>query len=141
MVVLDTDHMSLLEWEERPDTQQLRARLSQLAVTDVATTIVSFEEQVRGLMSYLSKATQPSHQIEGYRRLKSQLENYCGVPVLEYDDRAAREFERLRHLRVRIGTMDLKIAAIVVAHGATLLTRNLVDFRKVPGLKVEDWTT
>ena len=42
--------------------------------------------------------------------------------------------------RVRIGTMDLKIAAIVLAHDATLLSRNLSDFRKVPGLKVEDWT-
>jgi tRNA(fMet)-specific endonuclease VapC len=36
--------------------------------------------------------------------------------------------------------MDLKIAAIVLAHDATLLSRNLSDFRKVPGLKVEDWT-
>jgi tRNA(fMet)-specific endonuclease VapC len=36
--------------------------------------------------------------------------------------------------------MDLKIAAIVRARGATLLSRNLVDFRKVPGLKVADWT-
>ena len=39
-----------------------------------------------------------------------------------------------------IGTIDLKIAAIVLANDATLLRRNLSDFRKVPGLKVEDWT-
>ena len=36
--------------------------------------------------------------------------------------------------------MDLKIAAIVLANDATLLTRNLGDFRKVPDLKAEDWT-
>ena len=41
---------------------------------------------------------------------------------------------------IRIGTMDLKIAAIVLAHDATLLTKNLSDFRKVPGSKVADWT-
>jgi len=35
--------------------------------------------------------------------------------------------------------MDLKIASIVLVHGATLLTNNVRDFEKVPGLKVEDW--
>jgi tRNA(fMet)-specific endonuclease VapC len=140
MVALDTDHMSLLEWEERPETQRLRARLGQLPVADVATTIVSFEEQMRGWMSYLSKATRLDRQIEGYGRLKSQLQNYCEIPVLEFDEKAASEFERLRQMRLRIGTMDQKIAAIVVSRDAILLSKNLVDFSKVPGLKVEDWT-
>jgi tRNA(fMet)-specific endonuclease VapC len=39
-----------------------------------------------------------------------------------------------------IGTMDLRIASIVLAHDATLLSANLSDFRRVPGLKAEDWS-
>ena len=35
--------------------------------------------------------------------------------------------------------MDLKIASIVLVHGATLLSSNLQDFERVPGLPVEDW--
>ena len=35
--------------------------------------------------------------------------------------------------------MDLRIACIVLAHNATLLTANLRDFRKIPDLRVEDW--
>jgi tRNA(fMet)-specific endonuclease VapC len=35
--------------------------------------------------------------------------------------------------------MDLKIAAINLVHDAILLTRNLVDFAKIPGLRVENW--
>jgi tRNA(fMet)-specific endonuclease VapC len=53
---------------------------------------------------------------------------------------AAEQFQRLQLLRLRIGTMDMKIAAIALANDATLLTRNLADFGKVPGLRVEDWT-
>ena len=43
-------------------------------------------------------------------------------------------------MKIRIGTMDLRIAAITFAHDALLLSKNLTDFRKVPGLHVEDWT-
>jgi len=33
----------------------------------------------------------------------------------------------------------MKIAAITLAHGAALLTRNIADFAKVPGLRFENW--
>ncbi|WP_395092089.1 hypothetical protein [Armatimonas sp.] len=36
--------------------------------------------------------------------------------------------------------MDLKIASIALSNQATLLTRNLRDYSKVPGLRCEDWT-
>jgi tRNA(fMet)-specific endonuclease VapC len=65
----------------------------------------------------------------------------CIPEVLEFDDQAAMEFQRLRKLVAQVGTMDLKIAAIVLTQGAKLLSRNLVDFRKIPNLDVEDWTT
>ena len=83
---------------------------------------------------------QQRRQIEAYRRLLRHLDNYRHIPVLPFDEQAAAEYERLRRSRIRIGTMDLKIAAIALSLDATLLSRNLVDFAKVPGLKVEDWT-
>jgi len=43
-------------------------------------------------------------------------------------------------MRLRIGTMDLRIAAITLAYGATLVTRNVQDFQRIPGLVIEDWT-
>ena len=60
--------------------------------------------------------------------------------MLDFDEAAAAKFEDLQRLRLRIGTMDLKIAAIAVSRGATVLSRNLKDFGRVPGLKAEDWT-
>ena len=61
-------------------------------------------------------------------------------PVIDFDEDSAIEFETLVQSRLRIGTMDLKIAAIAIAHDALLISRNLRDFRKVPRLRVEDWS-
>jgi len=74
---------------------------------------------------------------------QSNRENLSVVVLdteLEFDPLAAAEFQRLRRSFRRLGTMDLKIAAIVLVHDATLLSRNLSDFARLPGLKVEDWT-
>jgi tRNA(fMet)-specific endonuclease VapC len=140
MVVLDTDHLSLLEREDSPAGQHLRARLSALNHALRATTIITYEEQTRGWMAYMARAKSVAQEIEAYARLKRHLRNYRNILVLDFDERAAVEYQQLRRSRIRIGAMDLKIAAIVLAHDATLLTMNLSDFRKVPGLKVADWT-
>ena len=81
-----------------------------------------------------------AQQVEAYRRLLQHLANDRRIPVLAFDETAAIVFQQVRHARLRIGTMDLKIAAIAVSRHATLLSRNLADFRQVAGLQVEDWT-
>ena len=59
--------------------------------------------------------------------------------VLPFDQEAADLFRQFQKQRIRICTMDLKIACITIAHDATLLTRNTVDFAQVPGLRFENW--
>lgn len=140
MVVLDTDHLSVLEWETDAPSGKLFARLSQLAPDEAATTIINFEEQMRGWLAYLARVRTLAQQVEAYRRLQRHLDNYQTIPVLAFDPRAAAKFQHLRRSFRRIGTMDLKIAAIALVHDATLLSRNLSDFGRLPGLKVEDWT-
>jgi tRNA(fMet)-specific endonuclease VapC len=141
MYILDTDHISVMESANpSADGRRLRFRLGKLKPEGRITTIITFEEQVRGWMSFLAQARSLEKQVGAYRRLKGVLDRYLKITVLEFDEAAAFEFVRLRSLRLRIGTMDLKIAAIALAHGATVLTRNLKDFGLVPGLRVEDWT-
>ena len=53
----------------------------------------------------------------------------------------AAVFDALLAQRVRVATMDLRIASIVLSRGMVLVTRNMSDFRKVPGLPIEDWTS
>ncbi len=140
MVILDTDHMSLLERTESTAGARLRSRLEPFAAGEWATTIISYEEQTRGWLGVLPQARSMSRQIEAYARLNKQLDHYRGITVLDFEERAATEYQRLRQARLRIGAMDLKIAAIVLARGAILLSRNRSHFGQVPGLQVEDWT-
>jgi tRNA(fMet)-specific endonuclease VapC len=91
-------------------------------------------------MAYVARATSMDQQFEAYARLRRHLENYRQVLVLDFDEAAIHEFQQLQRERIRIGTMDLKIAAIALSLNATVLTRNVADFRMVPNLKVEDWT-
>ena len=62
---------------------------------------------------------------------------------LPFDDAAAEHSSVLRHHLESIGQMigpyDLQIAAIALANGCTLVTHNVSEFSRVPGLVVEDW--
>jgi tRNA(fMet)-specific endonuclease VapC len=92
-------------------------------------------------LAKISRAKNRPQEIEAYRQLHRNLDDFRTARVLDYDEPAAVELQRLRRMKIRIGTQDLKIAAITFVHDATLLSGNLRDFRKVPGLKVEDWTS
>jgi tRNA(fMet)-specific endonuclease VapC len=140
MFVLDTDHVSLMEWSAGPARENLLRRLSTIPPRQVFTTILTYEEQTRGWMAYAARARTIAQQVEAYSKMKLHLDLYRRVQVLGFDDRAGTEFERLRGARIRIGAMDLRIAAVALTHGATVLSRNIKDFSQVPDLLVEDWT-
>lgn len=92
------------------------------------------------MVCYLAKARTPQATIEAYARMLKHLENWRQMYVLPFDDRGHVELENLRHRKLRLGASDLKIAAIVLANDGLLLSRNLNDFGKIKGLRVEDWT-
>jgi tRNA(fMet)-specific endonuclease VapC len=115
MVVLDTDHISVLERHTQPGSTTLRAHLAHLPPDEVVTTIISYEEQMQGWMAHLAQSQSVAQQVVAYGRLLQHLDNYRRIPVLEFDEAAAVVFQRLRRARRRVGTMDLKIAAIVLS--------------------------
>ena len=139
MIILDTDIVSLLDRREGDAYENIVARLAHPDASEVCTTIVTFEEQLRGWLTTIASARSPVQQVRAYGRLHRLLRAYQLRPVIDFDDAAVKRFAELRRT-VRIGTMDLRIASIALTHGALLVTRNLVDFRQVPELQVEDWS-
>jgi tRNA(fMet)-specific endonuclease VapC len=138
MLVLDTDHLTEYQKGTSPGARRLKQRLADTSDA-YATTIITVEEIMRGWMAAIRRIHDPQRQINGYEKLRQLFRFFATWNVLEWDGRAADEFEALKQAKIRIGSMDLKIASICMANKATLLSRNRRDFENVPGLRVEDW--
>lgn len=138
--LLDTDHLSILHRRSQPACDQLVARLEQYPADDMGTTIISFHELVKGWMAYLNRSRTSDEVVRAYAELEAIWRSFCKMNVIPFSAEAQQRFKELRRRGVRIGTMDLRIACIALDTDSVVLTRNLVDFQKVPDLAVEDWT-
>jgi tRNA(fMet)-specific endonuclease VapC len=106
----------------------------------VPSAIVTIHEQFLGSHTYINRARNSEQLVRGYEFMTKLVRDLKIIPVVRFDEKAAAIFDRLQSQRIKLGTMDLRIAAIALAHGLVLLTRNHRDFIKVPELVTEDWT-
>ncbi|PWU08609.1 MAG: PIN domain-containing protein [Verrucomicrobia bacterium] len=137
MRVLDTDHFS--GWERGSEAGiRLRTKI-ELLKADVFLTVITLEEQFRGWLAEIRGHHDPHRQITAYSKLQKQTEAFANWTILPWDGTSAELFLTLRRKGVRIGSLDLKIACIALAHDLALLTRNTADFGQVPGLRFENW--
>ena len=137
--LLDTDHISILQWQTGQEFAALSARLAVHALADFAVCVVSFHEQVLGCHTYISRARTSADVVRGYQMLDRVLDAFATAQVLPFDA-AAAVCAGLVTQRVRLAVMDLRIAAVALSQGLVLLTRNQRDFGRVPALLTEDWT-
>jgi tRNA(fMet)-specific endonuclease VapC len=138
--LLDTDHISIMQRQAGSEYATLLLRIAQYPPTDLACSIISFHEQILGCHTYISQGRRVEDVVRGYGMLAQVLQDFTEALVIPFDAAAAVVFEGLVGQRVRVGTMDLRIAAIALSREMVLVTRNASDFRKVPGLRIEDWT-
>ena len=109
MILLDTDHLTLLSYADSPRGAALSARLEKSADREIGTTIISVEEQWRGWFAVIARHRDVRRQVKPYRELIDLHAFLSGWPILPFDDDAADRFEQLRSNGVRIGTMDLRL--------------------------------
>ncbi|BDA73624.1 hypothetical protein RIVM261_038840 [Rivularia sp. IAM M-261] len=137
--VLDTDHISLYE-RAHPQVSSRIIDIRQNSLDILSTTVVTVEEQYAGRIAQIRKAVTAQALIKAYERLKQTFAVLLEFDILEYNLQADQYLREFRKAGIRIGTQDLRIACIVIAHGSVLLTRNRQDFEKVPGLNIQDWS-
>lgn len=134
--ILDTDHFSLFQQGHPLITQLINAILPE----EIATTIITSEEQLYGRLSRIRRETSRDALILAYKKLWDTLEDFQSINLLEFNQDAYDCYTELVSQRIRIGTQDLRIAAIAISRNGILVTRNRRDFERVPGLMFEDWT-
>lgn len=103
-------------------------------------TIVSFHEQVNGWTAYIARARDSGLLVRGYTELDGILSDFAQAQVLPFSAAAADIYDDLKKRKIRVGAMDLRIASIAIANQMTVLTRNTIDFERIPNLSFEDWT-
>jgi tRNA(fMet)-specific endonuclease VapC len=101
---------------------------------------VSVEEHYAERLAQIWKASTSEALVAAYQRLQQTYNLFSDLSVLKYSLIADQTFREFRAAGIRIGTQDLRIAAIALAHDGILITRNLRDFEKVPSLKIQDWS-
>lgn len=138
MLILDTDHLTEFQRGASDAARRLKQRLDD-ANEPFGTTIVTVEEIIRGWLAAIRRTSDPARQVNSYFRLRQLFRFFATWGVHDWTQAAAIEFAQQRAAKVRIGTMDLKIASIAIVNGAKLLNRNVRDFEHVRGLSVADW--
>lgn len=136
MYVLDTDHLSL----NQRGHPKIRERLTLIPADEIAITIITAEEQLRGRLAQLGKATSGHARSTAYLYLRKAILGLAKLNILDYDASSESIYQGLKLQRIRAGSQDLRIAAITLANNGTLVTGNRSDFAKVSGLMLEDWT-
>lgn len=135
LYVLDTDILSLYQRGHALVTQHVDARQA----GEVVITVITVEEQLLGWYAALRKAKRKDQIANVYKRLAETLPLFAKWPALAFPESAIDRYHTLVGLKLNIGRMDLRIAAIVLESNAILVTRNDRDFSRVPTLVIENW--
>jgi tRNA(fMet)-specific endonuclease VapC len=134
--LLDTDTLSLYGNGDEIVGQRVDSTpLGQLSIS-----VITVEEQLAGWYDRLRTANTPEHLVAVYDRLALNVELIRQFQILRFTSSAHARYEALRLQKLNVRKYDLRIAAIALENGATVVTRNVRDFERVPDLRVEDWS-
>jgi tRNA(fMet)-specific endonuclease VapC len=131
LFVLDSDILSLLQ----SGHSQVSLRAAKCAPGELAISVITVEEQIRGWFTLVRRAKKPPQVAFAYKQLADRVSDLSRTRILPYTEFAIGMYELMKKAKLRIDANDLRIAAIAMEHGATVVTRNVRDFKEIPGLK------
>jgi tRNA(fMet)-specific endonuclease VapC len=138
MIAFDTDVLT----EVLVGNTAYVRRAAAIPLHDQAVPVIVVEELMRGRLNIIRQAEAGRASISlarAYELFEETFVDFRRLHILSYTVQAEALYQEWRRRGFRLGTHDLRIAAICVAHSATLISRNRRDFERVPGLVAEFW--
>ncbi len=117
-------------------------RAAAIPAHEQAVPIIGIEEIIRGRLNVIRQAEAGRSSVSiarAYELFEETFRDFRRIHILSYTPQTESLYQQWRQQDIRIATHDLRIAAICVAHAASLISRNRRDFERVPGLMVEFW--
>ena len=137
MFILDTDAIT----RDQHAHPILSVRVRNTPGERLFTTSVTVEEQLKGRLAYMHRyRNHPSKLAQGHAALVCTIYYFARWNILSLSEEAEGRMRQLRQQRIRIGSQDLRIAAIALIYDFTVVTSNIRDFSQVPNLTIADWT-
>lgn len=138
MIAYDTDVLTDLLY----GNPEIVARAAVIPVAEQTVPVVVAEELLRGRLDLVRRAEMGKVKMTletAYSLLRESFLDLRQMNILPYTAEADAQFNEWRRQKLKVATHDLRIAAIAIAHGATLVSRNRRDFALVPGLAIDVW--
>ncbi|MEH2126680.1 type II toxin-antitoxin system VapC family toxin [Nostoc sp.] len=133
--ILDTDSVSLFQ----RGNLEIARRLNLVDASEIAISIVTVEEQLRGRFQVIRRAN-PNDLVSAYEKLQVTFDSLKSFNVLKFTAEAQKLYTNLLHQKIKVGRQDLRIAAITLSVNGILVTRNNRGFCQVPNLVLDNWT-
>ena len=136
LFVLDTDILVLFQEGHATVCENVLSH----PIDELATTVITVEEQLSGWYTLVRRAKDSRQLARAYQRLADTVALLSRFRVLSFTEPAIDRFDYMKGLKLGVKHMDLRIAAITLEHGGTLVSRNTKDFLTVPSLQIQDWS-
>jgi tRNA(fMet)-specific endonuclease VapC len=138
MNAFDTDILSELLLDNVVYTQ----RADLIPAPNKVIPVVALEEVLRGRLDGIRRAQAGRIKLSldrAYDLFREAIEDTRPYSILPFTAAAHALVQQWQRAKIRVGTNDMRIAAICIDHGATLVTRNARDYAQIPGLTFDVW--
>ena len=117
--ILDTDSVSLFQ----RGNLKIARRLNSVDSSEIAITIITVEEQIRGRFQAIRRAA-PDELVSAYQKLQVTFDSLKTFNVLGFTAEVQEIYANLIRQKIKVGRQDLRIAAIALSVNGILVTRN-----------------